>query len=62
MHGPYRRKRDFAVAHHDMPRLARLAEQVEYNCVFGEIEVEIDLRPAIMRVGRHRVPYTAGLQ
>ena len=50
------------VLHDDVPGLLALAHHVKDNVVLGDVEVCVNLHPALMGVGGHGVPHAAGGQ
>jgi len=60
--GPRRGEHGLAIAHDQVARLGGLAHEVEHGLAGRDVEVEIDLRAAQVRVRWHRVPDAAGLE
>ena len=50
------------VVHHDVPGLGGLAAHVEDHLPLGQLEIGVDLHPALVGVAGHGVPVGAGLQ
>jgi hypothetical protein len=62
MHRPGRRDDDGLVAQYQMAQGVRLSHVMEDPFVLGQVEVQIDLRSALMNMGRHRVPHAARIE
>ena len=59
MDRPARRQHRLLALHHDMPRLVRLAHEVEHPRRLRQVEIEIDLHAPVVDVARHGVPHRA---
>ena len=62
MNRPGRGDDGLLVVHQQVAGLGRLAHHVEDDVVILEIEVEIDLHAALVRVAGHGIPVAARLQ
>src|SRR6478752_1230628 len=62
MNRPARRDNDLPVCDRDMPSFMRRSHQVNDTVVLRQVEVEINLGPAHMRVRRHGIPHAPGTQ
>lgn len=57
--GPARGDDCLLVPHHDMTCFRWLSHIMHDKGIFWHIKVQIDFHTSVMRVARHRVPYTS---
>ena len=62
MDRPARGQDRLLVRDHEVLRLVGLAHEMDHPRVGGEVEIDVDLRAAVVHVGRHGVPHAARLE